>query len=205
MLNFDLVNNVRHLYTEWEEFPTELIIRSKTKVTFLPNPITSSLTDAPPYKEDRSSDNAISSKTEECETMRGSEGVEGTQNFYHYKGEEKEVADCVAITSLTSKRSFQDIVEAPALLACTPCPRGASSLLLSSSSSSASSLPSLPHDHFSRSKKPQDEREDKEGKREQREKFSPEELKAIQARVKSSLENQGVFLYDPVTGAGEQH
>ena len=35
-----------------------------------------------------------------------------------------------------------------------------------------------------------------------REKYSPEQLKAIQARVKDSLKNQGVYLYDPFTGAG---
>lgn len=38
---------------------------------------------------------------------------------------------------------------------------------------------------------------------ETRNKYSPEQLKTIQSRVKDSLKNQGVYLYDPVTGAGE--
>ncbi len=36
-----------------------------------------------------------------------------------------------------------------------------------------------------------------------REKYSPQQLRAIQERVKESLKRQGVYLYDPLTGAGK--
>ena len=204
---------MRHLYTEWEEFPKELIVRSKTKVTFLPSTTSAKKQYAQDCDRKDENDlevgeNTASTKTESTVEYKIEEELEGDRKESSLRdAEEKEEVDNTAITSSIAKISFQDIrdpVPSQSPLLCPGPPPSLSPQLLSYSSSSSSSPPSVPLHHSNQNQKPL-ERRGEERREGQREKYSPEELKAIQARVKSSLENQGVFLYDPVTGAGNNY
>ena len=165
------VNNVRHLYTEWEEFPAELIIRNKSKVTFLSASDSEKMSAQSHEKND-----IVSEATTSCSCSPGMQRMSTSRvdKKAGKRGEGKTV---------TSSKNTRESLSLP----------------LSTTSPACSHPPS----HFSRfGKNHHKESEEKTGKDVHREKYSPEELKVIQDRVKSSLENQGVFLYDPVTGAG---
>lgn len=154
------VNNVRHLYTEWEENPDKMILRSKSSVTLLPV--------APMDAEDNDSTG-------------------------------------------TSKLSFLTDPEAEGNRDnCAPGGGGAESTVMHADSG----FLSVPESSVSGGSGPDDDdtsshdeshsgrcRHSK-GSKNAHTKYSPQQLQTIQARVKDSLKSQGVYLYDPVTGAG---
>lgn len=129
------VNNVRHLYTEWEENPNQMILKSKSSITFLPLASTSFQTT-----------DFIQDSENEANDISG-DGVTHADSGF-----------------------------------------------LESSLSGGSGLDDDDTSHSSYVKYKS---------RGVRIKYSPSQLKTIQARVKDSLKNQGVFLYDPFTGAGK--
>jgi len=169
-----VVNNVRHLYTEWEEFPSQLIVRSKNKVTFLPS--------------NHSGITAISD-------MRNDDTLPATPS-----SNPQESRRCEVPSTSHSEQKTRKKADKGNKTSATKSFRG--NLSLSLGLSNSNNNPAKPH--FTRLKKsyPHD-LDERSSREEQREKYSPEELKVIQERVKSSLERQGVFLYDPVTGAGK--
>ena len=133
-----IVNNVRHLYTEWEENPNQMILKSKSSTTFLPLTSTS---------------------------LQASDFIQDSEN---------ETTDTVNRDGVTH----------------------ADSGFLESSLSGGSGLDDDDTSHSSYVKC--------KSRGVTRTKYSPAQLKTIQARVKDSLKNQGVFLYDPFTGAGKE-
>ena len=149
------MNNVRHLYTEWEENPDKMILRSKSAVTFLPL----LMQDKPVLEEGKVFLPEIDGEVQ-------SEHQEYCMHFG-----EKEMGSHVDSGFISVPESSMS----------------SGSGLEDNDSSSHSDSPPL------------------KSVQEKRTKYSPEQLKTIQARVKDSLKNQGVYLYDPVTGAGMQN
>lgn len=131
------VNSVRHLYTEWEENPNKMILKSKSSITFLPLTSTS---------------------------FQANDFIQDSEN---------EANDAVSRDGVT----HADIS------------------VLESSLSGGSGLDDDDTSHSSYVKY--------KSRGVIRTKYSPSQLKTIQARVKDSLKSQGVFLYDPFTGAGK--
>lgn len=150
------MNNVRHLYTEWEENPDKMILRSKSCVTLLP--FASSAEDSGMAGGSKLS---FTADSEEESVTPGGEGV--------------------LSTVIQTDSGFLSVPESSI--------SGGSGLDDDDTSS---------HDESSCSK-----HESCDVDKESSTKYSPEQLQTIQARVKDSLKNQGVYLYDPVTGAGK--
>ena len=179
---------MRHLYAEWEENPTELILRSKSGVTFLPAVVSgpsgqqSSIDEQ--TEEQRDPQTALLANTDEPSSDK-----ERVQITYEDSG-----FLSVPDGSLSSGGSSLD--EDTAALS--------DSMHKPAPSAPPASVSGAPHSKTQQRSAGKGNKSHAEVEKENRAraKYSPEQLKAIQARVKDSLKNQGVYLYDPFTGAG---
>lgn len=178
-----VVNNVRHLYTEWEENPGKIILRSKSSVTMLPAPSLSSAQDKHDYEGEGTSERGAIHGAGEKAPHRTQEKDRGTcEKEKAEKGTgEGRVESTVALTD----SGFISVLDSSV--------SGGSGL----DDDDTDGSHSYKHSHTLA-------RCGLQGSKATRSKYSPEQLKTIQARVKDSLKNQGVYLYDPVTGAGER-
>ncbi len=197
------VHNVRHLYTEWEENPDKIILRSKSFTTFLPlssasfTLIPSEETTPPPTRDpSHPVDEYCSLGPESLKTA-----LQGNAGGFLSAGESADSAGsgrgkgaCQKSVVKHADSGFISVQES-------------SSSGGSSHEDDATSL-AVSHGNHYRKHKPAVTRLSKKQLLQERDeekmiKYSPEQLKVIQARVKDSLKNQGVYLYDPITGAGD--
>ena len=188
-----VVNNVRHLYPEWEENPGKMILRSKSSVTMLPAP---SLLSSPDKHEARTLPFLDSEVEEERSIVHGA-GEKAAHATWEKEtvirdgegGEKGTRADGRVESTVTLTDSGFISVPESSL--------SGGSGLDDDETSSHDGSHCFKHSHGLVRCGPQ-------ASKTTRNKYSPEQLKTIQARVKDSLKNQGVYLYDPVTGAGER-
>ncbi len=157
----NVVNNVRHLFTEWEENPDKMILRSKSSVTLL------ALT---PSQDQLAAD---TSKL----FFPDSEG----------EGNAESVADGNKEVESIAMHADSGFISVPA--------SSSDGSGLDDNAFSGDDPPCIATHAGRRCHKPR-------AAADKASNYSPEQLQTIQARVKDSLKNQGVYLYDPVTGAG---
>lgn len=149
---------MRHLYTEWEENPDTIILRSKSNTTYLP------LTSSPPPTSQ------CSPSQSDVDTTSHTQDTSPPEHDTTQQSQAKSADSAVAESSLSG---VDDNATCHSPSDKAPVSEDKHKPLLTNKGVKTVT------------------------------KYSPEQLKAIQARVKDSLKNQGVYLYDPITGAGE--
>lgn len=187
------VKNVRHLYTEWEENPDKMILRNKSSITFLPLPLSLPSVIKPDLEDlDHKAEPTVDPKSDPKVDLKAKIDSDNDDVVTHVDSGFISVPESGGsgldndITSPTDDNTF-------ARYECSTNP---------SSQRFREDVSTNPSSH--RFREDVSTREDvTEGERLAR-KYSPEQLKDIQARVKDSLKSQGVYLYDPLTGAGRE-
>lgn len=177
-LSLIAVSNVRHLYTEWEENPGKMILRSKSSVILLP--FAPSLVAS---QDERATGTSFPPDSE-------AEGT--TESAAHGAGGSVERGGARERVTQRGVESAFTLTDSGFISVPESSVSGGSGLDDDDTSS---------HDDSHYFKHPF--MATTQGITVDRNRYSPQQLKTIQARVKDSLKNQGVFLYDPVTGAGE--
>lgn len=202
------MNNVRHLYTEWEENPDKLILRSKSDLTLLPlSPLMTSQSDkylfvSKSSEQDSNASNLEANGSNSEENITGEDLEYGMKSVVAIESEAMITIETHGIGSVITHADSGFISVPESSLS------AGSSLdddITSRSSSHDPPLCEKPKHHANVAAKRERGRGREraaEGDRATRAKYSPEQLKAIQSRVKDSLKNQGVYLYDPITGVG---